>query len=326
MGETTRTGSEGRTERTERSERGGLPGHALALAGAAGAAFLVLLALAVLVVRCADLTRNEEYTLRDLHHFSIKGAAYDVVLVGDSALATQIDPAVLRELTGLSAVNLALNGNSGLAGYRLLIDEYLANNAAPRALVLYFSYANPRNMKIRLTFEKTYTLLRHAPLTALPGYLLDGELSLGSVFYTARNLVLNRPDPHAREYLEMLERNRGYGSAHPCARPVADDYAAPFVPYSDEDVAYMVRLRDRYLARGVETRLYIAAEPRTLAKDARRYDALFGPLGAPPIETLPNDLFCDASHMTHAGARAQSERFARDFLAPLFGVDLAPAR
>jgi hypothetical protein len=145
-----------------------------------------------------------------LHH-----ASCDVLISGDSSALVGVVPAVITQQTGLSACNIAEFGGMEEVSGRLLLDEYLKNNARPKILV--FVYV-PENLTRRdewtavSHFEAILYRLRNHPDGALVRALLMHPKELFSCWTLGIRLVgqafVTRPVPMA--VLKQRETDRGW--------------------------------------------------------------------------------------------------------------------
>jgi hypothetical protein len=75
----------------------------------------------------------------------------DWLLLGDSALAQGVDPALIEAARGKRAVNLGTIGNFGLTDDLWMLEEYIARFGAPEAVALVHGYDQwPRQLDRRL--------------------------------------------------------------------------------------------------------------------------------------------------------------------------------
>jgi hypothetical protein len=72
----------------------------------------------------------------------LKRADCQIVIYGDSAAMEDLDPAIIRQRTGLSACNIAEPANMVIVNGTLVPDLYLQNNSRPRFWVFAFAADN----------------------------------------------------------------------------------------------------------------------------------------------------------------------------------------
>jgi hypothetical protein len=81
-------------------------------------------------------TLNEAVVAFAVEYALQSDEANDVIFLGDSTCAFDIDPVLFGRLTGLRAYNLGTMGVIGPTAYRITLQAYLAHHPKPRLVVL----------------------------------------------------------------------------------------------------------------------------------------------------------------------------------------------
>jgi hypothetical protein len=109
-------------------------------AAVASAPFLLLVAGLLIAPTDWTVRRSGNIFLANLGYVTkLKNADCQVVIAGDSTAMLDLDPAIIRERTGLSACNIGEPANVLMVnGVTLIPDLYLQNNPKPRLWVFTF--------------------------------------------------------------------------------------------------------------------------------------------------------------------------------------------
>ena len=119
-------------------------GRLLAYCIALGSAPFLLLIVGVLIPSMDWTIRHSGniYLANVGYVTKLKDADCQVVIYGDSSAMEDIDPAIIRERTGLSACNIAEPANMTMVNGMMIPDLYLQNNPRPKLWVFAFAADN----------------------------------------------------------------------------------------------------------------------------------------------------------------------------------------
>jgi hypothetical protein len=287
---------------------------------------LVLLAAAMLDAR--SVVRRPDYAahvldpsvaVQDLA-MDARGRRCDILVDGDSTALHGIDPRILTAATGLSACNIANPRPVWVAAGSFPLDHFLANNPAPKWLILQFSpeflytTGDWQGMSI---FAPYVMLLRHGPpgLTLRTAVLHPGE----SVQMLKFLLTMELAHPPAAE---LARRRQVYdrtlaeaivsgGRIDPAEPPGQGCDVPPHGLTHAPDAEFVSTMRRRYEARGIRT-LIVAAPVPDCDSQLHTFTGGLGGLLDDAPRSLPRALFvADDRHMTAAGAAVQSRHLAQ---------------
>jgi hypothetical protein len=252
-----------------------------------------------------------------------RGVAVETLLVGDSSLLYGISPELVEQAGGGTTYNLGMVGPSFAYLAPWLIDRYLANNARPKTIILYFApwdVIDEHRIVDPQWAPVGFTLLRHgspADLARLVATRPSALVELPPLIWNGLGTSRARADADR----DALRQQRGHlDYATRGLPPLSADCQAgslpdpPFPVTADNRVA-IERLKARYRARGIAVFAYIApwAECDGHVEQVRR--AYAGVADTVP-GTLPNTVFAaDAPFANHvhasaAGVPVLSERLA----------------
>jgi hypothetical protein len=242
-----------------------------------------------------------------------RGKAPDILIVGDSTGARDIDPAVLVESGAAdSAFNLAWPANFPLA-FEQSTSPLLRNEVVPKLVIVSFSptafFGTPRVIR----FEESI-------LASAYCRRLQGERQASDVFYLAR---LRPALPFFRSWWtgKKLPQPASAGFMPLTGSSTTPDVEEEAHGFGDDRFAVVAALRDAAQRRGFD--LLVIVPPRTRSSELRRaVEATYvSRLAANGIRYLdfrdaqflsPRD-FYDQGHLNREGARSFSEHI-RDAL------------
>jgi hypothetical protein len=293
---------------------------AVLLGGCALACGLIIGASAALIRHFPQKGFSEFEVLTHYSFGSVERDA-DIVLVGDSTLLRGVKPAIVQEETGLTVRSIPLYASAGPYAYQLLLDNYLAHNRAPRAFLFYLAPSAPI-LGAAHTYEKSWVLMRFGSVLEA----LNHDVNLFDLIRTDNRLVeeyRHRDTAGAQKMARVLEQTSGYS---PASKPALQDChfdgkaineATAGLKFGEVPWDMTESLRRRYAARGIKTLLYVSPMPLcdvsfSFFKD--RYPAAINTL-----TQKPNDSFFDETHMTDAGASANSREVGAALHAALSG-------
>jgi hypothetical protein len=152
-----------------------------------GLMLFVLLLLPFALAQTEFFRRHSSYFYNAVIYdkYSIAGNHADLLLVGDSALISGLEPTVIERETGWTTYNLGVPLGSFAAHPDLVLDNYLAHNEKPKIIVLYLSFGTQiSNAKLDLGYEGAVTLLWHDTLRRNLEYYATSPRRLFSVSAT----------------------------------------------------------------------------------------------------------------------------------------------
>ncbi|ADW67554.1 hypothetical protein [Granulicella tundricola] len=100
---------------------------------------LLLIALFLVPSRWLAVRSGNTYLANLGYGATLHHADCQIVVYGDSTAMVGIDPAVLRERTGLSACNIAEFEGMTILNGTMIVDQYLAQNQRPKYLVFLYT-------------------------------------------------------------------------------------------------------------------------------------------------------------------------------------------
>ena len=247
----------------------------------------------------------------------VTGADADVLFVGDSAVATGVDPGVIKRDTGFSAYNLGVTVSAYAYDPEFLVDHYLAHNKPPRIIVLYATPWHVGDPDIPI-YEAAGMILRHGSLREMADFFLRTPQHL--IDYAHQIMVVAASstwdDSKYRAVVKVLRENAGFVPMDDLPGARADfgrlkDYDAfcrSGYYRRPVDAAFFARFRHEYTRPGTTVLIYAAPLP-DCNNSARYYAEQFGPLVDNAPYTLPHALFVLdiwKFHLTQRGAELNS--------------------
>lgn len=252
----------------------------------------------------------------------ISGQRAPVLLVGDSSLLYGISPKLIAASGGGETYNLGTVGPGFGFGPELLIDRYLAHNAKPRAIILYFSPWN-RISRTRISDPRWAQLgiflLQHgradeifAFVRALPSALVE----LPPIIVSSLGLSQG-PVRAAAAQMAADKGHIDYGAwmAHALGPECRGSAKAVAMLLDIDNRPALAALRHRYENRGIAIFVYVAP--------IAACDGAIGPVRAAYAgaadnipQALPDRLFADDAkdgghvHPSPAGPAAFSADLA----------------
>ena len=240
----------------------------------------------------------------------VRGQQADVLLVGDSSLLYGINPRLVQAAGGGSTYNLGMVGPS--FGFRVgkLIDRYLANNARPKAIILYFAPWHLLSGN-RVTDPQWAPLgiylLRHGGIDDIAAYLRVNPSAIVELPPLLWN-GMTQSGARTSVFRKELALNHGYLNydRRGTLRPLPDDCSPSTYDHRGMDVpdnrAALAALRQQYRARGIPLFVYIAPTAICDAQVAAVRQAYAGSADMIP-QALPNRLFAnDTTRAEHVHA------------------------
>jgi hypothetical protein len=267
------------------------------------------------------LGRSNWYVAHSAYHydtlvderFGLRDNADDILVFGDSSALRGVIPATMeRELSGLTVRNLSLYGFSGYESYSLLLEQYLAANRPPAAIILHINASNPYWNATSFGYERSVTVLRYGSGSEMVRFFWRHPAGIHYLF--RHFLTAIRPGTrYHRDLAATLARNKGYDEAP--APPLSEGCSID--THRDlRAMGYLQQLQRQSAAYGIPMVIYVAPVPQCEAA----YDdivASYRGVADNRAERLPNRYFVDYTHMTRDGAEAHSAelgRFMKDFL------------
>jgi hypothetical protein len=245
--------------------------------------------------------------------FTMRGQNCEVVIDGDSATATGIDPRVITAETGLKACNLSSTGPIIDSLGLLPIDVFLRYNPAPKFLVLQLSPEGfyreqtwehlivyyPMVMLIRDTPRSNAVLamLRHpSQTTTFVLWILQKELFISKPVWEERNRTFVRVlnDYSDRGFLTLPDPNETS-----CNYSELPQRAPP-------DTRWIEGLRKKYQAIGITLIIKSSPIPSCDPKLAQ-FQRDLGPLLDTNVQTLPLGYYLQGGrHINSEGSRLET--------------------
>lgn len=282
---------------------------------------VVLMVTACVVVpsRWLELRARNIYLANLGYGATLHGADCEIVVAGDSSAMVGVDPAELRERTGMSACNVAEFEGMTILNGTMVLDRYLAQNARPRFLV--FAYTpedfDPQSQRHEIGLFEAITWRMRQPgrLLSVAELLRHPEEFFVWVEQGLRLTVersLNRPAP-----VEILEYRAKRGGQLPSDAPAPAECESAGRPHSEPDRAWVDGLRAKYGVGG--TTVLMDATPMPPCDEQLAYfeQRLPGVIDN-RVETFPLDAYTTDGrlHMNAAGAARFSEQIAEQILEP----------
>lgn len=282
--------------------------------------YLVLVALLFflgdrgLAYLLGEITSRGQFRFDELYR---GGLRHDVLVVGDSRAVHSVFAPELSDRLCLSVFNMAYNGMSTEIAVAL-VEDYLAHNAPPKAVLIEISNTNFHNEllnDLRLYADRSRNIadlirrddpamMRWLRLSHL--YAFNNEMLLRSLYY------LSRSDQ------DWILSSGAHLEPALMAKLRADWYLPPesFAP----NVAAMKRLIAELRARHIEPILYIAPYHPLYRRFFPRYPEWVQNLQAELGEDIldlsvaltDNDDFADVQHVNLNGSRAIMNRLAAE--------------
>jgi len=247
---------------------------------------------------------------------SIRDRPCAVLMFGDSAALTGLEPWIIQQQTGLRACSIAqTKGNLGVSGVQFLRD-YLARNPAPRILVLAFSPEDWR--PIHRWGEVAYVegvlqLVRHRPFHVYAYALVQHpNEAFGFVTYVYKAALESiATHAHSAVWPQSGSARDGHMTLPTATEShcLADDARA--LPSAITPVPeYVSALRREFSSNNTTVLLLSPTIPDCDPKTAFFADRL-NPVLDQPIATQPIGNYNDIDrHFTAQGADAYSEQVA----------------
>ena len=277
----------------------------------------LLIATPFVLLQCQSYRRHVYYLWHPLVDEKLKTRQMnaDVVFVGDSSLLMGLQPEVIKERTGLSSYNLGVPGEAFCEAGEVLLNFYLTNNRAPKALILYISpqtncsdiqsggehagaYDNIITLALSHETERLTTLLFEHP-SYIPAFALN-----------TWQLALTNFDPSGRRYIATvatLRAGEGY-LPNPVSVPLTgcpkSDLGLPL------DVKFLHRFEHDYRDFGGRFAIYLGPIPDCDSRYGRYKQEAAG-VADNVLERMPHELFAgDVVHLLPAGAERNSRSVA----------------
>jgi len=252
------------------------------------------------------------------------GQTAEVLLAGDSSLLYGIDPAIVAAAGGGSTYNLGMIGPSFGFRTQKLIDRYLANNARPKAIVLYFApwhlISDDRVVDPQWAPLAVY-LLRHGSVGDVAGYLRVNPAALVELPPILWNGLVGS-GARASAFRGELTANHGHldYDQRGALKPLADDCSPAAYDHHGLDLAdnraALARLRAHCRTEGIPLFVYVAPIAVCDAQIDGVRLAYAGVADMTP-QALPNRLFADDAkqraehvHPSPAGVAIFSQNLA----------------
>ena len=277
------------------------------LAIAAVVAMLQLVAIFGIAATRYFATHGYPYDAFADQRFNVAGVDADVLFVGDSALFSGVDPAIIKSDTGLSAYNIGVTMYAYASAPDFLLDRYLANNKQPRIIVFYMNPRTHFHDPDQRIYEAAGMILRHGTWADIanffvltPAHLIDYAHQVLTVALTS-----DWSDEKYRTVFRAAGANAGYYALDdtPGAANFGQitDYAT-FCTAKDRnrppEADEIEHFRQKYTRSGTTVLIY-AAPLADCDTSADYYATQFEGLADNSLHTLPHDLFLPDVWRTH---------------------------
>jgi hypothetical protein len=249
---------------------------------------------------------------------TIRGIDADVLLVGDSAVGSGVDPAVIKRDTGLSAYNLGVTITAFAHDPDFLIDHYLAENKQPRIIAFYLSPTTHIGDPQVQAYETGGMMLRHGGPERIASYFLLSPGRLLEYAHQVLTIALSSDwsDVKYRRIVRSLTENAGFIPIEDTAEEAATyghikDYAifcAQETRHRPPDEAAIAHFRQKYTRPGT-TVMILVAPLADCDRSADYYAAEFDGLADTVMPPLPHELFIPdfwRVHLKKQGAELNS--------------------
>jgi hypothetical protein len=248
-----------------------------------------------------------------------------VLIYGDSSALVGVDPAIVRQRTGLTVCNIAELAGMTVVNKTLVLDLFLQRNPRPRFLVLLFAPENfsiPSNwdhshvstfeaISFRLEHErnlKTGQLLAAHPADAFSW----AELGLRMALQRLRAKPFPYPEAHLRE---------AHNGQLPDSGPVPAGCSSNLYT-NPPDPAWIGRLRSQYGVGGTAVLIDATPAPECDPNLPFYRQHLDGLVDNAPYQPIPLSSFADNGrlHVNQSGASLISNMVAGQIVARLNGA------
>jgi len=264
----------------------------------------------------------------------------EVVLYGDSAALTGLDPEVVKEATGLTACNVSEAGwVEDVVGSHLPLDAYLAKNKRPRYLVILltpslfrperspFEVYRPDGMTYELQYNRGAAL--YGELVRRPDWVMNYALWAGHAVisdWASRHF----PGQEQVSQVDPKEQREQRGGIFPLPRPVETTCVRTALHLDPsivvKDGASVEAMRRAYGVEGTKVLIDIAPVPVCDELQQVYRERLAG-LHDNAFETVPIGYFNEGDvHFSAAGSRYVSMMAAEQILAMEKQAAAAPVR
>ena len=280
---------------------------------------LVLMALPFALLQSQSYRRHVYYLWHPLvdEKLNARQMNADIVFVGDSSLLMGLQPEVIKARTGLSSYNLGVPGEAFCMAGEVLLNTYLANNRAPKALVLYLS---PQTNCSGLVagehpgaYDNIITLALSHETGRLANLLFEHPSYIPAFAMNSWELAFTNFDLSGRRYgatVASLRAGDGY-LANPVNVPLRG--CTNFDPGIPLDVKFLHQFEHDYGSFGGRLAIYLSPVPDCDVRYRRYREEAVG-VSNNDLERLPHELFSgDAVHLAPAGAE-QNSRDVASFL------------
>jgi hypothetical protein len=239
--------------------------------------------------------------------FSVAGIDADVLLVGDSALFSGVDPAIVKSDTGLTAYNLGVTMYAYANAPEFLLDRYLARNKPPRIIVFYINPKTHFDDPEQRIYEAASMILRHGSLADIGDFFFRTPSRLIDYAHQALTVALTS-DWSDKKYWTVFKAagaNAGFYALDDTPEAAnfgqITDYAT-FCAAKDRnrppEADEIEHFRQKYTQPGTSVLIYVAPLA-DCDKSAAYYAAQFEGLADNSLHTLPHDLFLPDLWRTH---------------------------
>lgn len=280
----------------------------------------VLFAAALILIRSESIFQNSRARSHPLleHRFSHHGEHADVVMIGDSTGLFGIKPDLISSSKGISVVNLNLYSATGYDGYRVLLDKYLSNNSAPKAVVFYISAESLYRMNQPMSYDSCITWLRYMSVQDALSRLNKDNIRC---VYIATKVLFKHLHVFDRNMfiktIDTLDKNQGWMefSAYGFSSLEKDaqfDGRKLAPAGAIFDLKAFVDFKIYISTKGIPTFVYLAPMPKGNIAAPELGDLLRPYVDELP-KLLPNEIFDRGSHPTDSGALLTTQMFS-DFL------------
>jgi len=244
------------------------------------------------------------------------GEKKDVVFVGDSSTVHGIRPVDVEKVSGLSGQNLGMPVDSLVFTPFLALDHYLANNAAPRLIVLNIT---PWTANVTLAtkgcdvgtpwYSSAVTVLRYGNFQEFKKFFLKCPEKLFHFPMVIAKQVASF-DPRALSYVNLMKFMNSEAGYVPFDRnnpqSLSDRTCSPYLPLEPTFTSFVREFKQRYDTATTKALLYLNPAPVPLC-DLNELKKSFEGIADNVPYGLDNRYFVNLRHLGDEGALANSK-------------------
>jgi hypothetical protein len=288
----------------------------------------LLLAAAVFVIpsQWFALRSGNTYLVNLAYGAKLQNADCQILVYGDSSAMVAVDPALIREHTGLSTCNIAEFQPMTLLNGMMVLDTYLKRNARPRFLIFLFTpedLALP-SQRYNGPFEAiTYRMRQPHRLQSLIALAPEYSNALFSWAEQGMRFVFENllSKPASLEVQHLRDSSHGQLRMAAATRTSCETLRHDAVP----DKKWIADLRSKYGRDGMTT--LVDATPVATCDPSLSFFEQHSPeVIDNRLETLPIDAYTidGRLHVNAKGSKLISEMLADQIVQQLQGTAPAP--